>query len=344
MTFKSLFLQIVSLAVIVTLISSCSAQAPVRAQFQNNHISHPNKNFFSFLNMRLFGDVEWADHAELAKSIPVEPVNIDNILNPTSTAQVTWIGHSTFLLQVNGLNILTDPIFAERASPVSFAGPKRLVALPIELDELPKIDAVVISHNHYDHLDEFTIKSLGETPHYYVPEGLSAWFEEQGISADKVTELAWWENARVADGLVVTAMPSQHWSSRSLFDRHLTHWASWHLQFDNLSMWFAGDTGYNNVDFKEIGERTGGVDFAMIPIGAWKPRSFMSAYHVNEAEAVQIHKDINAKQSVGMHWGTFPLTAEGPDEPRRNLATLASELKGSQFDTMVHGTTRTLLP
>lgn len=312
-----------------------------KQQFENNHVEHTDKTFFDYLKTRFLGNDEWADQEEDAKQIKVQDVDLELIHHPQKKQQITWVGHSTFLLQFDGINILTDPIFSDRASPVSFAGPKRLVRLPLKMQDLPEIDIVIISHNHYDHLDEWTINRLGKGPIYYMPEALGAWFLEQGIPAENVVELKWWQTDVHNTGVKISALPSQHWSARGLFDRHKTHWASWLIEYEGHKTWFAGDTGYNPYDFKEIGEKIAGIDLALIPIGAWAPRHFMQTYHVNEAEAVEIHKDIQSKLSVGMHWGTFDLTAESPIVPEKNLEQL---VKGTtvNFITMKHGATLTL--
>lgn len=292
----------------------------------NNHVEHPDKNIFSFLRVRWFGDEKWADHEKQKDDIPQTPIKLP-ALKGNAGPQVTWLGHSTFLIQHQGLNILTDPMFSERASPVGFLGPKRFTQVAAQADELPPIDIVIISHNHYDHLDVDSIKTLGNTPVYYVPSGLKVWFSELGIDEKQVSELPWWQSdsAKISNNADTkfTALPSQHWSARGFSDRHKSHWASWLMELGELTFWFAGDTGYNEKDFVDIGnyikDQGKALDVALIPIGAYAPRDFMKTYHVNTEEAVQIHHDINARLSIGMHWGTFPLTAEEPMEPYRWL-------------------------
>ena len=248
-------------------------------------------------------------------NLPSVPPQLDALADPTS-AQVTWIGHSTFLLQVDGLNILTDPIFSERASPVSFAGPKRTTPPAMSVEQLPPIDIVLISHNHYDHLDKPSIKALqskqpGNPPSYYVPLGQKAWFDKLGVS--QVTELDWWAKAKVGNA-TVHAVPVQHWSSRSPFDRNKTLWAGFVIDSSSLRTLFVGDSGYSN-DFKTIAQRLGKVDLALVPIGAYDPRWFMKSAHMNPEEALQAVQDVGAKRAIGMHWGTFSLTDEPMAEP-----------------------------
>jgi len=292
--------------------------------------------------MRWFSDVEWHDQAEQAHLIPAVEADIETIQNPErEERQVTWIGHSTFLLQYQGLNVLTDPIFSERASPVSFAGPKRLTDLPIKIEQLPSIDAVIISHDHYDHLDVESIQALGPDVHYYVPLKLKSWFLDLGIAEDKVTELDWWQGAS-AGSLTVNATPSQHWSGRGLWDRSETLWASYVIDIDDWRIWFGGDTGYNEVQFKQIGERFGPVDLALNPVGAYLPRWFMQVAHVNPLEATTIHQEIGAAKSVTMHWGAFQLAAEGIQQTLDDItaAREAADLSAEEFQIMAVGETK----
>ena len=257
---------------------------------------------------------------------------------------LTWIGHATFLLQLDGVNVLTDAHFSERASPLQFAGPQRVVAPALRLAELPHIDAVVISHNHYDHLDRPSVKRLaaqaGGCAHFFVPLGLKAWFA--GIGIHEVTELDWWDEARLR-GLKLTLTPVQHWSSRTPWDRDRTLWGGWVVESPQFRFFFAGDTGYSQ-DFKDIGQRLGFVDLAALPIGAYEPRWFMQIMHVNPEEAVKIHRDLRARHSVAMHWGTFILTDEPLDEPPQRLAAArrAAGISPETFFVMKHGETRRL--
>jgi len=259
---------------------------------------------------------------------------------------VTWIGHATLLVQLGGLNVLTDPLFSERASPVSFAGPRRVVPPTPPLAELPRIDAVVISHDHYDHLDVESVRALaaqaGGPPRFYVGLGMKAWFAQFGI--EDVVEMDWWERAELR-GVELTFVPVQHWSKRSLWDENRRLWGGWVLRHPEFSFFFAGDTGYS-PDFADIGRRFGGFDLAAIPIGSYAPRWFMKIMHVDAGEAVAIHRDVRARQSVGMHWGTLAnLSDENLDEPPRRLAEArtAAGLKDDDFFVLKHGETRRLV-
>ncbi len=259
-----------------------------------------------------------------------------------TASSLTWIGHATFLLQVGGLNVLTDPHLTQRASPLGFAGPRRWMPPALDFPSLPHIDLVVVSHNHYDHLDTETVRRLQQqprgSPRFLVPLGLKAWFTAKGIH--DVLELDWWE---VTDhhALKVTFTPAQHWSARSAWDRNRSLWGGWRIDHADFSFFFAGDTGYSE-DFADIRARLGPVQLAALPIGAYDPRWFMAASHVNPEEAVQIHLDLAATHSVAMHWGTFVLTDEPLDEPphRLRLALHARGIAEDDFLVMKHGETR----
>ena len=263
-----------------------------------------------------------------------------------SVDTITWIGHASFLLQLGGLNILTDPHLTERASPLAFAGPRRLVPPALALRELPHIDVVVISHNHYDHLDAGTVKHLAQqragSPLFLVPLGLKAWFNGRGMR--HVIELDWWERTAHA-GLQFHLCPVQHWSARSLWDRDKTLWGGWMVEASDFRFFFTGDTGYSR-DFLDIAARFGPIDLAAIPIGAYEPRWFMQVMHVNPEEAVRIHLDLQARHSVAMHWGTFVLTDEPMDEPphKLDLARRAAGVSSEDFFVMRHGEMRRLEP
>ncbi len=255
---------------------------------------------------------------------------------------LTWIGHATLLLQIAGLNVLTDPHFSERAFAVQWMGPKRRVPLTVKLDELPRIDLVLISHAHYDHLDETTVEALlkqaGGAPFFAVPLGVERWLKARG--AMRVQAFDWWQSLRVA-GVDLHFVPARHWSARSLFDRNATLWGGWVLRANDFSFYFAGDTGYSR-DFIDIGERFGGFDLAAIPVGAYLPRWFMKDQHVDPDEAVRIHLDVKARQSVGIHWGSFELTDEPLDAPISELAQARSRqgVDASSFVLYRHGETR----
>jgi N-acyl-phosphatidylethanolamine-hydrolysing phospholipase D len=312
--------------------------------FDNPFQERQGGGFFNYLKMRLFSGEVYADYAANAHKVPTMPADLEKIKNPPSGLRVTWIGHATMLIQYRGINILTDPIFSDRASPFSFAGPKRYHPPAPHLEDLPKIDYVVISHNHYDHLDKKSVRALGSGPLWLVPLRLKEWFIGAGISGERVREFDWWDTKH-CNGVTITATPAQHWSARSLWDRKKTLWASWMIEIDDRTIWFSGDTGYNPVQFKEIGGKFPRIDLALISIGAYEPRWFMKDMHINPEEAVRIHEDLGARYSLGIQWGTFQLTAEPIDDPPIKLreAQLKKGLALRSFQTMKIGETR-LIP
>ncbi len=219
---------------------------------------------------------------------------------------LTWIGHATYLLQLGGRSILTDPVLSPRVVLVP-----RNVAPGLDHDALPRIDIVTVSHNHLDHMDAPTLRRLGPSVRYVVPLGLGDWFVREGLR--DVVELDWWQSME-QDGLKITLVPSQHWSRRGLLDTDTTLWGGFVVEADGLRAYHSGDTAYFS-GFKLIGERCGPIDAAMLPIGAYDPRWFMRAQHMNPEDAVQAFQDLGARRFFAMHWGTFKLTDEPMDEP-----------------------------
>lgn len=297
--------------------------------FQNPHTDKIDKNALDFFKMRWFGDEEWADQEQEVALIPQQALPDDHFQSPSSQPRLTWLGHASFIIELNGKRIITDPILTNRASPVSFTGPERLSEPPLTSEQLPQIDVVIISHNHYDHLDEATIKALAQQPRqpqFLVPLGLSDWLLEQGVAAENIESADWWQEIKI-DSLTFTATPSQHWSARSLFDRMQSLWASWYIA-DSVSqkrVWFAGDTGYNNIQFNQIRERLGAVDMALVPVGAYQPEWFMQPQHTSPAEAMKLHQDLQAKQSVVMHFATYQLAAESLQETLNDIEAARTE-------------------
>jgi L-ascorbate metabolism protein UlaG (beta-lactamase superfamily) len=282
-----------------------------------------------------------SDRKDSPKYLPeyAQP-DLARIHNPDpSKVQLTWVGHSTFLIQVAGMNILTDPIWSQRASPVRWVGPRRSARPGIIFKDLPRIDLVFISHTHYDHLDRPTILKLGPAPRYVVPEGVAPWFAKEGIS--NVTELSWWKS-ETAGALSITAVPAKHWSKRWVYvDEHMG-WGGYVIQSPAGAIYFAGDTGYHDEYFKEIGKRFPDIDLALIPIGAYYPRTVFGRFHIDPREALQVHKETGAKKSIGMHWGTFKLTQEPLQEPPQELARQreVAGMSSEEFSEMKIGETR----
>ncbi|KUG09358.1 MBL fold metallo-hydrolase [Solirubrum puertoriconensis] len=232
--------------------------------------------------------------------------------------RLTFVGHGTFLLQVDGLNILTDPIWSERCSPFSWIGPKRMRPPGLRFEELPRIDAVVISHNHYDHLDLPTLQRLAERdkPLILVPLGVKKLLDEEGIA--NATELDWWQQRDLGQAMQAVCVPAQHFSGRGLSDRNATLWAGWVLRTKAGKLYYAGDTGYGPF-LQEIARREGPIQLAILPIGAYKPQWFMEPIHMSPAQAVQAHRDLGAVRSVATHFGTFQMADDGLTEPVTDL-------------------------
>jgi N-acyl-phosphatidylethanolamine-hydrolysing phospholipase D len=353
---------------------------------------------------------EWRRLKEYA--LPIRAIDWEAIRRrappPTTfSVQCTWIGHVTFLLQLGGRTVLTDPVFSAYASPVQFAGPRRFTPPACQVEDLPPIDAVCVSHNHYDHLDyrgvvrliEKEAKDLASAAPgfsgttFFVPLGLKATLDSFGVRPARVVELDWWQSSVLeAPGagagagagvlpLTVTAVPAQHQSARTIWDRNATLWCGFTFEVKKeekegglgaspapdsatttpgrVAVYFSGDTGYRSVPsgtlpyseaettavtcpaFREIGARLGPFDLALLPIGAYSPRTFMSSFHASPEDAVEMHGEVRSRKSVGMHWGTFPLTDEPIEEPPRRLAEAARRkgLADEEFVALEHGET-----
>ena len=251
-----------------------------------------------------------------------ENINLNSLKDREHYA--LWIGHSTFLINNGDLTILTDPIFSERASPLNFAGPKRLIKPVIKIKDLPEVDVITISHNHYDHLDINSLRKIQKkfpNVKILVPKGDLKLLKNYNLNNG--FEFLWWEEIAFNNTKFIFT-PAQHWSARGLRDRNKSLWGSWFIKTEEKNIFHAGDTGYSD-DFMEIRNRLGTVDFAMIPIGAYDPQWFMSYSHVNPEEALSIAKDLDAKKSIGMHWGTFILTDEPVLEPRERLNKITNQ-------------------
>jgi len=301
-------LAFVLLSALVTLLPAIvQAGAPrVGGRFVNLAGPRPGAGFGTMFSF--FARKAWNSFGERpggAARVAFDPVAIGH--NPS----ITWIGHATFLVRMDGATFLTDPIFSERASPVGFAGPKRQQDPGIPLEQLPPIDFVVISHDHYDHTDVASIEALAKRgARFFVPLELGEVVREAGGEA---VELDWWQSARFGD-IEITCVPSQHFSGRSLTDQETRLWGGFAVFGPTRRFYHAGDTGYFD-GFAKMRERLGPVDLAALPIGAYDPPEIMQFVHMNPEEAAQAAVDVGAHTAVGMHWGTFDLTDEPLDEP-----------------------------
>ena len=248
---------------------------------------------------------------------PVQPPRCPN----GSGAVATWVGHSCFLIQTEQGNFLTDPVYSDRIGPVSWAGPRPAAGPGMTWESLPRIDAVLLSHDHYDHCDLPTLRAAARrwgTP-VIAPLGHKRLLKSSGIET-QIVELDWWQGHALASGASAALVPARHWTRRTPFGTNFRLWGGFMIRAGGRLIYFAGDSGYDNKLFSEIGRRVGHPDLAMIPIGAYEPRWFMADSHMNPAEAVQVHRDVGARLSVAMHWGTFQLTDEGRDDPPKALA------------------------
>ncbi len=250
--------------------------------------------------------------------------------------RVTWVNHATLLLQVENVNILTDPMWSERCSPVSFLGPRRHRAPGLRFRDLPPIDVVLVSHNHYDHLDVATLHRVQwrNAPRIVTPLGNSLLMSRVGIRG--ATELDWWRSVRVAEHVDVTCVPSQHFCARGLSDRNRALWGGFVIATRSGNAYFAGDSGWGS-HFERIRERFRSIRLAMLPIGAYLPRWFMRPAHIDPAEAVEAHKVLGADVSVPMHYGTFRLSDEGEAQPVDDLRHAIAASGVSSFEIIRHG-------
>ena len=279
-----------------------------------------------------------AETAQWPESLPVErdlpPARIDD-----EALRVSFVGHATLLLQTGRLNILTDPVWSERASPVPFVGPRRVRAPGVAFEDLPPIDLVVVSHSHYDHMGLPTLRRLAaeHDPLFVMPLGNERIFAPDGA---RIQTLDWWQAADLPGGGRVHAVPVRHWSRRGLFDRNKALWGGFVLDLPGGPIYFAGDTGFGDGRvFRAAAARFGEFRLALLPIGAYEPRWFMADQHINPDEAVRAHQLLNARQSLGMHFGTFQLTDEAIDQPLIDLAAALAvqAVPATQFFTLPVG-------
>jgi len=316
---KACLIAIASAFVLSTLHTQENAGESVTAHYEDGVFRNTDPNFETPAFTKM---AAWSIGRLL--SLSSKPVaDISRIYNDGSALQqnkpytITWVGHSTCLIQFEGLNILTDPVWSDKIGPVSWAGEPRVSDPGIAMDKLPRIDIVLISHNHYDHLDEQTILKLAKNPNtrFFVPLRIRDWFEDRGIS--NVEELDWWEGVTYK-GMKIICTPAQHFSGRWITDGNKTLWCSWVMLGKGRRLFFGGDSGYFS-GFGEIGKRFGPFDLALLPIGGYQPREILKPLHMNPADAVQAFVDLRAKKTLVIHWGTFKQSDEPLEEPPKKL-------------------------
>ena len=318
-----------SALILTVLLSSCVAQpyAKTNAPFDGTKFDNiepfEDKSIFDLLSWKikaLNASTPWPDEIDSKQYKPSKQRSIKPI--------ITVLSHASVLIQVDNLNIITDPHYSLRASPVQFAGPKRVVKPGINFDDLPVIDIVLISHNHYDHLDIDTLKRLNDrdAPRFVAGLKTQSLLQDNGINT--AVDLDWWQSIK-ANNTKITFVPAQHWSARGIFDKREMLWGGFYIE-NEFTIYFAGDTGYGEF-FKTIKDKLGAPDLSLIPIGAYEPRWFMKDAHLNPKDALQAFKDLASKKMIGIHFGTFKLTDEGYHDP---IDTLHEEIQKSNTDPL----------
>jgi N-acyl-phosphatidylethanolamine-hydrolysing phospholipase D len=298
----------------------------IKKKYHNPYQNKVKKSALDILLWKSGYYNEGIDYTNFPKDFKY-PLNLDTY-NP-SQPSVVWINHSTFLITIDGINILTDPIWGECCSPIPLLSLKRLHPPSIKIADLPRIDYVLVSHNHYDHLDKKSVVELNKRHPkaiWCVAQGIKRWMKKRHIN--NVYELKWWDNVNFTyspnKSLSITSVPSQHFSGRKISDYNKALWCGFVIdtkigEHYHKKLYFAGDTGYNPYDFKKIGEKWHNIDLGLIPIGAYVPRKFMGPVHINPYESVKIHKEIGSNLSIGMHFKTFNLSDEPVNRPPFDL-------------------------
>jgi L-ascorbate metabolism protein UlaG (beta-lactamase superfamily) len=272
--------------------------------------------------------VAWPDHVAVTP-LPLPPP-------PTGDGIVaTWIGHSTFLLRTAALCVVTDPQFSRTAGPASWLGARRTMPPALALEALPKVDLVLLSHDHYDHCDLPSLRFLAKRDGSTIVAPLGHGGLLKGVGFKNIVELDWWQSATPLPGAEITFVPARHWCRRSPFATNTRLWGGFMLRAGGRRAYFVGDSGYEAGLFTEIGRHCGKPDLALIPIGAYEPRWFMRSAHMNPAEAVMVHREVGATRSLAMHWGTFQLTDEGREDPVRDLQKALAP--GEDFQVLAPG-------
>ena len=302
-------------------------------RFSNPNQIEPDRTFWDVLRWQAEGGrAEWPAFIPVVQAIP--SLLCDQV-------RVTMVGHATTLIQFRGLNILTDPIWSPRASPIPFAGPHRVTAPGVLFENLPPIDYVLLSHNHYDHLDLKTLGRLhrSHAPLIVTPLGNDTIIRSR-VPQARIWAGDWHDEFELGGGAKAVIVPANHWSARGTRDRRMALWSGFIIAHGGSSLYFAGDTGYcGGSIFRDIRARYGNQSVGLLPIGAYEPRWFMAFQHVNPAEAVQIMEDVGARHALGIHWGTFRLTNESRDAPKQALAEARAQrgLSRRQFEAAEPG-------
>ena len=328
-------LALLSLVIAVTLSSCASFGATASGQRQTRIQTSPHSADGHFFNAQPLGEFSWGDIGRFLRQrlfgqqvrhppapLPVVPVTTASFSTPPPPGlRAIWLGHSSVLVEMDGLRFLLDPVFSDYASPFQWIGPKRFAPPPIALAELPPVDAVLISHDHYDHLDMRSVQHLASRgTHFVLPLGIGAHLEAWGVPAAQITDLDWWESHRLGQ-ISFVCTPSQHYSGRGLFNRMETLWASWSVLGPQHRVFYSGDTGFSD-HFQDIGQRFGPFDLGIFKIGAYGPSDYWHDVHIDPEEAVQAHLDVRGRVLLPVHWATFNLGLHDWDEPiKRTLKT-----------------------
>jgi L-ascorbate metabolism protein UlaG (beta-lactamase superfamily) len=311
----------------------------------DNALDSDNYKNGKFLNAVPNKEYSFGDYVKMTKDflfgdkdgrVPEQPLPVaapEGFTSPPASGiQYVWLGHSSLILELEGKRFLLDPVFSERASFTRWMGPKRFHPTPVALEELPHIDAVLISHNHYDHLDRMVIEYMtGKDVKFHVPLGVANLLMKWGVKKDNIVEQDWWDEAKVG-GIRVVATPARHFSARGLFDRDEAFWVSWSIVGARQKAFFSGDTGMT-PQFSEIGERLGPFDITFIKIGAYDEQ--WPDIHLNPEEAVRVHVMLKGNQLVPIHWGTFDLALHGWQEPIERIIVAAEKEKVSIITSMI---------
>jgi L-ascorbate metabolism protein UlaG (beta-lactamase superfamily) len=322
------------------LVSAPVYKGPVTDHFDGRRF----KNFGNVRAKGLYDVLKWLiarRKGEWKKHLTRDTTSKKALDEVPASPCVTFINHSSFLIRTEQVNILVDPVYSERVSPFNFIGPKRMRSAGLAFADLPQVHLVLISHNHYDHLDMPTIRRIHKKyqPRFIVPLGVKGHLLKEGISM--VDEMDWWQRLDFNDAISVTSVPAQHFSGRGMLDRDRTLWCGYSLDLTKGKLYFTGDTGYNSGLFKMISERLGPIDLAIIPIGAYKPQWFMSPIHCSPEEAVRIHLALGSRKSIACHFGTFPLADDSQEDPVNDLLSslVSHQLAHDEFIVLEEGET-----